>query len=51
MIQDILKFKNLQAVDEVDKYRNKAIKDKDIVWEENAKPKDKKKDSTLHPKS
>ena len=51
MIQGILKFKNLQAVDEVDKYRNKAIKGKDIVREENTKPKDKKKDGTIHPKS
>ena len=51
MIQGTLKFKNLQAVDEVDKYRNKAIKGKDIVREENTKPKDKKKDGTIHPKS
>jgi len=51
MIQGTLKFKNLQAVDEVDKYRNKAIKGKDIVREENTKPKDKKKDGTAHPKS
>lgn len=51
MIQGTLKFKNLQAVDEVEKYRNKAIKGKDIVREENAKPKDKKKDGTIHRKS
>ena len=51
MIQGILKFKHLQAVDEVDKYRNKAIKGKDIMREENTKPKDKKKDGTIHPKS
>ena len=51
MIQGILKFKNLQAVDEVDKYRNKAIKGKDIVREENTKSKDKKKDGTVYPKS
>ena len=46
-----IKFKNLIAVDEVDKYRNKALKGKDIVREENAKPKDKKKDGTIHSKS
>lgn len=51
MIQGILKFINLQAIDEVDKYRNKAIKGKEIVWEENTKPNDKKKDGTVHPKS
>ena len=51
MIQGILKFKHLQAIDEVDKYRNKAIKGKDIVREENTKPKDKRKDGTAHPKS
>ena len=46
-----IKFKNLIAVDEVDKYRNKALKGKDIVREKNAKPKDKKKDGTIHSKS
>ena len=51
MIQGILKFKHLQTVDEVDKYRNIAIKCKDIVREENTKPKDKKKDGIVHLKS
>ena len=51
MIQGILKFKHLQAVDEVDKYKKIGIKGKDIMREENRKPKDKKKDGIVHLKS